>query len=54
MSDNKTNILAGILKQVALCSLKNSADSRCMYIYHQEKEPEGLEDFIKKDSREKL
>lgn len=36
------SISARIMKTVAKKSAEAAADSRCMYIYHQPKQPEGL------------
>ncbi|MCM1439544.1 MAG: cyclic lactone autoinducer peptide [Roseburia sp.] len=42
MKATDKNILAKLMKNVAGKSAQASADSRCMYIYHQPKQPAGL------------
>lgn len=37
------NISAKVMKAVAGKSAQAAADSRCMYIYHQPKQPAGLQ-----------
>lgn len=37
------NISARLMKAVAGKSAQAAADSRCMYIYHQPKQPAGLQ-----------
>lgn len=47
MSKKQTNITATILEKVARNSVKMAADSRCMYILHQPKQPAGIREFRK-------
>lgn len=48
MSGNKKkSIAAAILGKVALSSAKAVADSRCMYCFHQPKQPAGIKKFCK-------
>ncbi|MDE5823633.1 MAG: cyclic lactone autoinducer peptide [Lachnospiraceae bacterium] len=42
MKATDKNILAKLMKNVAGKSAQAAADSRCMYIYHQPKQPTGL------------
>ena len=37
------NIPAKVMKAVAGKSAQTAADNRCMYIYHQPKQPAGLQ-----------
>jgi len=50
MYNNKNNeslTLAKIMEKVAHKSVRASVDSRCMYIYHQPRMPEGMDKFKK-------
>lgn len=47
MSKKQTNIAATVLEKVARKSVKVAADSRCMYILHQPKQPAGMKEFRK-------
>ena len=38
---------ATILEKVARNSVKMAADSRCMYVLHQPKQPAGMKEFRK-------
>ncbi len=42
MKVTNKNILAKLMKNIAGKSAQAAADSRCMYIYHQPKQPAGL------------
>ena len=42
MKPTGRNILAKLMKNVAGKSAQAAAESRCMYIYHQPKQPAGL------------
>lgn len=42
MKVTNKNVLAKLMKNVAGKSAQAAADSRCMYIYHQPKQPAGL------------
>ncbi|MDE7321347.1 MAG: cyclic lactone autoinducer peptide [Lachnospiraceae bacterium] len=42
MKGTNKNVLAKLMKNVAGRSAQAAADSRCMYIYHQPKQPAGL------------
>ncbi len=42
MKVTSKNVLAKLMKNVAGKSAQAAADSRCMYIYHQPKQPAGL------------
>ena len=42
MKATDKNMLAKLMKNVAGKSAQAAADSRCMYIYHQPKQPTGL------------
>ena len=39
----KHNIVATVLEKVARNSVKMAADSRCMYVLHQPKQPAGMD-----------
>lgn len=43
MKGTGKNISAKVMKAVAGKSAQAAADSRCMYIYHQPKQPAGLQ-----------
>lgn len=43
----KPNIVAIVLEKVARNSVKMAADSRCMYVLHQPKQPAGMKEFRK-------
>lgn len=43
MKGTGKNISAKVMKAVARKSTQAAADSRCMYIYHQPKQPTGLQ-----------
>ena len=47
MSKKQANITATILEKVARNSVKMAADSRCMYVLHQPKQPAGM-NFVNK------
>ena len=47
MLKKQTNIAATVLEKVARNSVKMAADSRCMYVLHQQKQPEGMKEFRK-------
>ena len=47
MLKKQTNIVATVLEKVARNSVKMAADSRCMYVLHQPKQPEGMKEFRK-------
>ena len=47
MSKKQANIAATILEKVARNSVKMAADSRCMYVLHQPKQPAGMKEFRK-------
>lgn len=47
LSNKKKNITATILEKVAHGSVKAAADSRCMYCFHQPKQPAGIKKFSK-------
>lgn len=48
MTARNGNIVAKVLEKVASKSVKMAADSRCMYIYHQPKQPAGIKKFCNK------
>ncbi|MCR5194749.1 MAG: cyclic lactone autoinducer peptide [Pseudobutyrivibrio sp.] len=41
------NVAAKLLEKVARTSVKMQADSRCMFMIHQPKMPEGIRKFCK-------
>lgn len=43
----KTNKTAKVLEKIAKKAIETAADSRCMYIYHQPKQPAGIKKFIR-------
>ena len=43
----KPNIVATVLEKVSRNSVKMAADSRCMYVLHQPKQPAGMKEFRK-------
>lgn len=47
MSKKQTNIVAMVFEKVARNSVKMAADSRCMYVLHQPKQPAGMKEFRK-------
>lgn len=47
MLKKQVNIAATILEKVARNSVKMAADSRCMYVLHQPKQPAGMKEFRK-------
>ena len=47
MSKKQVNVLATVLEKVARNSVKAAADSRCMYVLHQPKQPKGIKEFRK-------
>ncbi len=47
MEKKQNNKTAAILEKVARNSVKMAADSRCMYIFHQPKQPAGMKKFNK-------
>lgn len=50
MTKKASNAVAKVLEKVASKSVKMAADSRCMYIYHQPKQPAGVKEFCNKIS----
>lgn len=44
----KKNIIASSMEKVARKFVEVAANSRCMYIYHQPKQPEGIKKFSKR------
>ena len=48
MKEKKGNAWAVILEKVARASVKMAADSRCMYVLHQPKQPKDIKEFLKK------
>lgn len=48
MTKKASNAVAKVLEIVASKSVKMAADSRCMYIYHQPKQPAGIKEFRNK------
>lgn len=42
MKEVSNNISAKLMRAIAKKSAQAAADSRCMYIFHQPKQPEGL------------
>lgn len=47
LGNKKKNITAIILEKVARNSVKAAADSRCMYCFHQPKQPTGIKNLFK-------
>ena len=47
MSKKQPNIAARVLEKVARISVKMAADSRCMYVLHQPKQPVGMKEIRK-------
>lgn len=47
MKGTKKSMPAKMLEAIARKSAGAAADSRCMFIYHQPKQPEGLKKFKK-------
>lgn len=47
MTKKQNNVTATILEKVARNSVKIAADSRCMYVLHQPKQPAGIKAFRK-------
>jgi cyclic lactone autoinducer peptide len=47
LGNKKKSIAAAILGKVALSSAKVAADSRCMYCFHQPKQPAEIKKFCK-------
>lgn len=43
MKGESKNISAKLMKALAKKSVQAAADSRCMYIFHQPKQPAGLQ-----------
>ena len=48
MTKKASNAVAKVLEKVASKSVKMAADSMCMYIYHQPKQPAGIKEFRNK------
>lgn len=48
MANKENKVIAKVLEKVASKSVKMAADSRCMYIYHQPKQPAGIKEFRNK------
>lgn len=42
---NEKKMFANALSSVAVVMLTSAANSRCAFIYHQPKQPEGLKKF---------
>lgn len=47
MRKEKRNMTAKLLETVARKSVEIAADSRCVYIFHQPKQPAGVKKFRK-------
>lgn len=41
------NLAAALMEKVARKSVEMAADSRCMYVLHQPKQPEGIKNLKK-------
>lgn len=48
MQKKENSIVAKMLERIASKSVKMVANSRCMYIYHQPKQPTGIKEFCNK------
>lgn len=47
MSKKRVSIIAVGIEKVARKSVQIAADSRCMYVLHQPKQPKGIKDILK-------
>jgi len=47
MKGLKKNVVAQVMERIAQKSVKMAANSRCMYLYHQPKQPAGVKKFKK-------
>lgn len=47
MQKKNMNMTARLLEVVARKTVGVAADSRCMYLFHQPKQPEGIKKFTK-------
>lgn len=47
MKGTNKNMPAKVLEVIARKSVEAAADSRCMYLFHQPKQPEGVKKFKK-------
>ncbi|WP_077613069.1 cyclic lactone autoinducer peptide [Clostridium sp. Marseille-P2415] len=47
MMKEEKNLVAAIMEKVARKSVEMAADSRCMYVLHQPKQPEGVKNLKK-------
>lgn len=47
MEKSGKNMLANVLTKTANKALSTAANSRCVFIYHQPKQPEGVKKFRK-------
>lgn len=47
MKISEKNVTAAFMEKVARKSVEVAADSRCMYLYHQPKMPEGIKKIKK-------
>lgn len=47
MREHKNRLIAVMMKAAARKCVEMAADSRCMYIFHQPKQPEGVKKFKK-------
>ena len=47
MEKKQSSKVAVVLEKVARNSVKMAADSRCMYIFHQPKQPADIKKFSK-------
>ncbi len=47
MSKNEKNVAATLMEKIARKSVEVAADSRCVYVLHQPKQPMGIKEFKK-------
>lgn len=47
MKDSNKNTIARVMETVARKSVKAAGDSRCVYFFHQPKQPDGIRKFKK-------
>lgn len=47
MKGSNRNVTARLMETVARKSVKAAGDSRCMYLFHQPKQPDGIRKFKK-------
>lgn len=47
MKDLGKSVTARLMEKVARKSVEAAADSRCMYLFHQPKQPDGVKKFKK-------